>query len=39
MSRHGERLQLPLEGDGEVACPATGDRYQLKNGIVTCLES
>ncbi len=37
MTRHGERLQLPLEGESEAACPATGDRYQLKNGIVTCL--
>ena len=21
MSRHGERLDLPLDGDGEAACP------------------
>ena len=33
MSRHGERLPLPLTGDGEAACPATGDRYILRNGI------
>ena len=25
MSRHGERLDLPLDGDGEAACPATGE--------------
>lgn len=33
MSRHGERLALPLSGDGEAACPATGERYLLRNGI------
>lgn len=35
MSAHGNRLDLPLEGDGETSCPDTGDRYVLKNG---CLE-
>jgi UDP-2-acetamido-3-amino-2,3-dideoxy-glucuronate N-acetyltransferase len=29
MSRHGDRLALPLEGSGEAACPHTGDRYRL----------
>jgi UDP-2-acetamido-3-amino-2,3-dideoxy-glucuronate N-acetyltransferase len=30
MSRYGERLRLPLRGDGEEAlCPHTGDRYRL----------
>ncbi|MFN8849656.1 MAG: acyltransferase [Inhella sp.] len=29
MSRHGERLALPLEGQGEATCPHTGDRYRL----------
>ena len=38
MSHQGERLQLPLAGEGEVTCPASGDRYQLRNGIVTCLD-
>ena len=32
MSRHGERLDLPLTGDGEAACPATGERYRLRDG-------
>lgn len=32
MSRHGERLQLPLDGDGEAECPATGERYRLRAG-------
>jgi UDP-2-acetamido-3-amino-2,3-dideoxy-glucuronate N-acetyltransferase len=29
MSRHGERLALPARGQGEAACPATGERYVL----------
>jgi UDP-2-acetamido-3-amino-2,3-dideoxy-glucuronate N-acetyltransferase len=29
ISRHGERLDLPLAGDGEAVCPHTGDRYRL----------
>lgn len=33
MSRHGARLDLPLEGDGRAVCAHTGDRYLLTNGI------
>jgi len=33
MSRFGERLALPLEGDGEALCPHTGDRYTLRSGV------
>lgn len=33
MSRHGERLDLPLEGNGEAACPGTGERYVLQDGV------
>ena len=29
MSRHGERLDLPPSGAGEVVCAATGARYRL----------
>jgi UDP-2-acetamido-3-amino-2,3-dideoxy-glucuronate N-acetyltransferase len=29
MSRYGERLKLPLDGNGEAACPHTGERYRL----------
>ncbi len=29
MSRFGERLPLPLQGQGEARCPHTGDRYVL----------
>ena len=32
MSRHGERLELPLDGDGEAQCPGTGERYILERG-------
>ena len=30
MSRHGERLALPLSGEAEAVCPATGIRYRLQ---------
>ena len=30
MSRHGERLALPVRGQGEASCPATGERYRLQ---------
>jgi len=33
MSRHGERLELPLSGDGEAICPATGEPYLLRAGV------
>lgn len=33
MSRHGEQLDLPLTGNGEVVCPNTGDRYLLRDGV------
>jgi UDP-2-acetamido-3-amino-2,3-dideoxy-glucuronate N-acetyltransferase len=29
MSRHGERLRLPASGQGQAACPATGEQYRL----------
>jgi UDP-2-acetamido-3-amino-2,3-dideoxy-glucuronate N-acetyltransferase len=32
MSRHGERLDLPLQGDGSACCPSTGERYFLRDG-------
>lgn len=33
MSRFGEKLNLPIEGDAETICSNTGDKYQLVNGI------
>ncbi len=38
MSRHGERLALPLKGDGEAQCPATGERYELRSGACQMAE-
>jgi UDP-2-acetamido-3-amino-2,3-dideoxy-glucuronate N-acetyltransferase len=38
MSRHGERLALPLEGDGEAVCQATGERYLLRDGVCRVAE-
>jgi UDP-2-acetamido-3-amino-2,3-dideoxy-glucuronate N-acetyltransferase len=35
MSRFGERLPLPLHGEGDAVCPHTGDRYQLRGSCVT----
>ena len=34
MSERGERLDLPLQGEGECLCPHTGDRYSLKGNRV-----
>ena len=39
MSRFGERLELPLAGDGEATCPHTGDRYRLRAGVCTLEEN
>ena len=37
MSRHGERLDLPMSADAgserEAACPATGERYLLRGEV------
>ena len=35
MSEHGERLSLPLTGDGEAADPVTTDVYALVGGTVS----
>ena len=34
MSEFGERIQLPLSGDGEWLCQKTGTRYGLENGKI-----
>jgi len=39
MSEHGERLDLPLTGNGKAACPSTGTRYRLQDGRVSRAES
>lgn len=33
MSRFGERLVLPLSGNGNATCIHTGERYELKDGV------
>ena len=35
MSAYGERLNLPITGDGKAMCPHTGDGYILQNSILT----
>jgi UDP-2-acetamido-3-amino-2,3-dideoxy-glucuronate N-acetyltransferase len=35
ISRFGERLALPLSGDGAATCPHTGDLYVLRDGACT----
>lgn len=39
MSAHGERLDLPLNGEAETVCPHTGDIYILSGGTVTRQEA
>ncbi len=34
MSRHGEKLALPLTGNGEAVCLGSKERYRLRNGSV-----
>ncbi|WP_462173382.1 acyltransferase [Pseudoalteromonas xiamenensis] len=34
ISKYGEQLELPLQGEGEVTCPHTGDKYVLRDGLV-----
>jgi UDP-2-acetamido-3-amino-2,3-dideoxy-glucuronate N-acetyltransferase len=38
MSRHGERLDLPLQGDAQAQCPTTGERYRMRQGRVEQLD-
>jgi UDP-2-acetamido-3-amino-2,3-dideoxy-glucuronate N-acetyltransferase len=37
ISRAGERLPLPVRGEGEAACPRAGDRYVLRGNAVARL--
>jgi UDP-2-acetamido-3-amino-2,3-dideoxy-glucuronate N-acetyltransferase len=37
VSRQGEKLDLPLLGEGETACPATGELYRLEGATLRCL--
>ncbi len=37
MSRHGERLALPLSGSAKATCPATGEAYVLLDGLCSAV--
>ena len=37
MSRYGEKMELPLTGDGDYLCPHTQDQYRLDDGNVKLL--
>lgn len=39
MSAFGERLELPIEGDGNAICPHTGDTYVLRDGVLSRTEA
>jgi UDP-2-acetamido-3-amino-2,3-dideoxy-glucuronate N-acetyltransferase len=39
MSEFGERLALPLEGDGQAVCAHTGAQYVLTAGVLVNLEA
>jgi UDP-2-acetamido-3-amino-2,3-dideoxy-glucuronate N-acetyltransferase len=34
MSEYGERIELPLTGDGKTLCQHTGALYEMKNGVM-----
>lgn len=35
MGQHGERIDLPLKGEGMAKCPATGLQYRLSAGVLS----
>jgi UDP-2-acetamido-3-amino-2,3-dideoxy-glucuronate N-acetyltransferase len=39
MSEYGERLDIPLEGNGSIICSKTGKTYLLENGVLKTGES
>jgi UDP-2-acetamido-3-amino-2,3-dideoxy-glucuronate N-acetyltransferase len=38
MSAYGERLDLPLDGDGDATCKQTGEHYRLRSGKLDRVE-
>jgi UDP-2-acetamido-3-amino-2,3-dideoxy-glucuronate N-acetyltransferase len=38
MSQFGERLDLPLVGEGDAMCSHTGQYYRMVDGVVECVE-
>lgn len=39
MSEYGERLALPVEGEGEAVCEHTGNKYVLKGNQLRCIKN
>lgn len=39
MSRYGEQLDLPLQGEATAVCPHSGDLYRLSGEILTLVET
>ncbi|ANF26719.1 UDP-2-acetamido-3-amino-2,3-dideoxy-D-glucuronate N-acetyltransferase [Stutzerimonas stutzeri] len=39
MSEYGEQLALPVQGEGQVACPHTGARYVLNGGTLNKVDA
>jgi UDP-2-acetamido-3-amino-2,3-dideoxy-glucuronate N-acetyltransferase len=39
ISRFGERLPLPLAGNGEAVCPHTGESYVLADGVCSLVSA
>lgn len=39
MSEYGERLSLPVDGEGSAVCPHTGKAYRLVAGNLSCEEN
>ena len=38
MSRFGEQIDLPLQGNASAICPHTNEQYELKNGICSIIK-
>lgn len=38
MSMYGERLNLPIKGNGQTTCEHTGQKYQLKDSQITGID-
>ena len=36
MSKYGEQIPLPVDGEGSYVCPHTGERYVLSSGVMEC---
>ena len=39
LSKYGERINLPINGEGKWTCPHTKEQYRLKNNKLTIVET